>query len=183
MKPPVAPLVSPSTVSTTLEPPLRVRRASDPGPLPPVLAALAESRAGVAKAWLVRAIEAAPLDQVESLPVGRIASDLPALVADLVRAAAGAIPRPASAPRWLDRLGCAARRRCPARRVVRDLGMLHEAMLSSLERQAAALDASELIARRGAPRVAVRRPPGRRRRAHGPRGRRRSTSYSPAPTG
>jgi diguanylate cyclase (GGDEF)-like protein len=139
-------------VSTTLEPPLRVRRASDPGPLPTVLAALAESRAGVAKAWLVRAIEAAPLDQVEHMPVGRIASELPTLVADLVLAAAGDAPAAGERAGWLDRLA-ALRAEEPSGLLARDLGLLHEAMLRSLERQAAALDAAELI--RAAARLAA----------------------------
>ena len=131
-------------MSTTIEPPLRVRRTSDPGPLPTVLAALAESRAGVAKAWLVRAIEAAPLDQVEHLPVGKIASDLPSLVDDLVRAAAGGTPAASDRQAWLDRLA-ALRGDAAGLGVVRDLGMLHESMLASLERQAAGFDGSELV--------------------------------------
>lgn len=142
--PPVAPLVSPSIVSTTLDQPLRVRRAGDSEPLPSAFAALAESRAGVAKAWLVRAIEAAPLDQIERMPVGRIASELPVLVADLARGAAHDAPAATERSAWIDRL-TALRGDGAGPAALRDLGMLHEAMLTSLERQAAALDASELI--------------------------------------
>jgi diguanylate cyclase (GGDEF)-like protein len=139
-------------VSTTLEPALRVRRASDRGPLPTALAALAESRAGVAKAWLVRAVEAAPLDQIERMPVARIASELPALVGDLVHAAAAGSPASTERTGWLDRLA-ALREDDAGGGLVRDLGMLHESMLGSLERQAAALDAAELM--RAAARLAA----------------------------
>lgn len=136
-------------MSTTIDPPLRVRRASDPDPLPAPLAALQESRAGVAKAWLVRAIEAMPLDEVERLPVGRIAQDLPALVADVVRAVAAERLPAGERTALLDRL--AALRPQPGRALApaalaRDLGALQEAMLRSLERQAPALDAAESIA-------------------------------------
>ena len=117
-----------------------------------MLEALAESRAGVAKAWLVGAIEAAPLDQVERMPVGRIASELPELVADLVRAAAAEAPAATERAAWLDRL-TGLRGDGPSPGPARDLGMLHAAMLGSLERQAAALDGSELI--RGASRLAA----------------------------
>jgi diguanylate cyclase (GGDEF)-like protein len=131
-------------VTTTLEPPLRVRRASDPGPLPPVLAALAESRAGVAKTWLVRAVDAAPLDQIEHLPVGRIAAELPALVSDLAHAAARDAPSAGDRAAWLDRLA-ALRGDGSGGGLMRDLGMLHQAMLASLERQAAGLEGAELV--------------------------------------
>ena len=131
---------------TTLEPPLRVRRATDSNPLPSAFAALAESRAGVAKAWLLRAIEAAPLDQIEQLPVGRIASDLPVLVADLVRGAADDPPAAGQRAAFIDRLAALrGTENAGGAPVVRDLGLLHEAMLASLERQVAALDASELM--------------------------------------
>jgi diguanylate cyclase (GGDEF)-like protein len=132
------------TVSTTLEPPLRIRRAGDPNPLPSAFEALTESRAGVAKAWLVRAIEAAPLDQIEQLPVARIAAELPPLVADLAQAAAGDPPAAQERSAWLDRLA-ALRGDAAAAPLVRDLGALHAAMLGSLERQAAGLDGSEVI--------------------------------------
>jgi diguanylate cyclase (GGDEF)-like protein len=121
-----------------------VRRASDPGPLPTVLAALAESRAGVAKAWLVRAVEAAPLDQIEHMPVGRIAAELPGLVGDLVRAAADDAPAAVERAGWLDRLA-ALRGEDAGGQLARDVGLLHESMLRSLERQAAGLDAGDLI--------------------------------------
>jgi diguanylate cyclase (GGDEF)-like protein len=112
--------------------------------LPTPLAALDESRAGVAKAWLLRAMDAAPLDQIERLPVARIASDLPPLVAELAQAAAGDPAGATQRGAWLDRLA-ALRGDEPHPPLVRDLGWLHEAMLGSLERQAASFDSRELI--------------------------------------
>ena len=132
-------------MSTTIDPPLRVRRASDPNPLPTPLAALADSRAGVAKAWLVRAIEALPLDEVERLPIARIASELPDLVAEVVRAAAAERLSAGERAALLDRLA-ALRGPAPGTALARDVGALHEAMLRSLERQAPTLDAAESIA-------------------------------------
>ena len=123
-----------------------MRRASDPQPLPAPLAALEDSRAGVAKAWLVRTIEAMPLDQVEGLPVGRIAQDLPALVAELVRAVASDPLSAGQRAAFLDRLSSLRGEETYVPTLVRDLGALQEAMLRSLERQAPALDAGESIA-------------------------------------
>lgn len=130
---------------TTLTPPFSRPAAANPNPLPTPLSALDESRAGVAKAWLLKAMHAAPLDQIERLPVARIASDLPPLVADLARAAGGDPPA-ASTHRaeFLDRLA-ALRDEDAQRSLVRDLGWLHEAMLGSLERQASAFNPTELI--------------------------------------
>jgi diguanylate cyclase (GGDEF)-like protein len=132
-------------VPTTLTPPFAGPATANPKPLPTPLAALDESRAGVAKAWLLKAMDAAPLDQIERLPVARIASDLPPLVADLAQASAGDPPVPAGLRgAFLDRLA-ALRGDEGQPSLVRDLGWLHEAMLGSLERQSASLDAGELI--------------------------------------
>jgi diguanylate cyclase (GGDEF)-like protein len=132
-------------VPTTLTPPFARPAAANPKPLPTPLAALDESRAGVAKAWLLKAMDAAPLDQIERLPVARIAADLPPLVADLTQAAAGDQPVPAGLRgAFLDRLA-GLRSDEGQGSPVRDLGWLHEAMLGSLERQSASFDAGELI--------------------------------------
>jgi diguanylate cyclase (GGDEF)-like protein len=131
-------------VPTTLTPPFARSPAANPHPLPTPFAALDESRAGVAKAWLLKAMDAAPLDQIERLPVARIASDLPPLVADLARAAAGDPPPAGQRSAWLDNLA-ALRGDESHPRLVRDLGWLHEAMLGSLERQAGSFDAREVI--------------------------------------
>ena len=122
-----------------------MRRAADPSPLPAALAALHDSRAGVAKAWLVRAIDAMPLEEVEHLPVGQIAADLPRLVADLIQKLAAERLSAGDRAALLDRLS-ALRGDDSSAALVRDLGTLQEAMLRTLERQAPALDAGESIA-------------------------------------
>jgi diguanylate cyclase (GGDEF)-like protein len=113
--------------------------------LPTPLSALDESRAGVAKAWLLKAMDAAPLDQIERLPVARIAADLPPLVADLAQAATGDQPVPAGLRgAFVERLaGLRGDEAQPP--LARDLGWLHEAMLGSLERQASSFNPTELI--------------------------------------
>jgi diguanylate cyclase (GGDEF)-like protein len=144
-KPPVAPLVSPYAVPTTLTPPFaRSAAAAAAHPMPAPFRALAESRAGVAKAWLLGAVEAAPLDEIERLPVPRIAADLPQLVADLAAAASGSAPTAGERGDLLDRLA-ALRGDESQPPLVRDLGALHEAMLGSLERQASGFDAADLV--------------------------------------
>ena len=52
------------------------------------LARLDRSRDELAKAWLVRVIERASLDEIKELPTERIARELPALFSDLVAAVA-----------------------------------------------------------------------------------------------
>ena len=51
------------------------------------LSRLARSRDELAKAWLVRLIERASLDEIRELPTERIARELPDLISELVRAA------------------------------------------------------------------------------------------------
>jgi diguanylate cyclase (GGDEF)-like protein len=132
-------------VPTTLTSPFaRSAAATHSTPLPTPLAALDESRAGVAKAWLLKALEAAPLDQIERLPLPRIAAELPPLVGELARMAAGDPPSASERSDLLDRL-VALRGDESHPPLVRDLGMLHEAMLGSLERQGASFDSRELI--------------------------------------
>jgi diguanylate cyclase (GGDEF)-like protein len=52
------------------------------------LGRLDRSREELAKAWLVRLIERASLDEIRDLPTDRIAEELPELISDLVRACA-----------------------------------------------------------------------------------------------
>jgi diguanylate cyclase (GGDEF)-like protein len=91
----------------------------------------------------VRAVDAAPLDQVEKVPVARIAAELPDLVSDLVRAADVGGAAAGERASWLDRL--AGLRADPTAPLARDLADLQEAMLGSLERQAAGFDGPLLM--------------------------------------
>jgi hypothetical protein len=113
----------------------RPRLAARPEPLPTPFARLEDLRADVAKAWLLGAIEGASLDQIGSLPVGLVVSELPALITDVLRAAAGgATPGANERADWLDRLE--ELRGAAAGSLSRDLGVLHASMLETLERSA-----------------------------------------------
>lgn len=57
-------------------------------PLNGPLARLDRSREELAKAWLMRLIERASLDEISELPTERIAAELPSLISDLLHAAA-----------------------------------------------------------------------------------------------
>jgi diguanylate cyclase (GGDEF)-like protein len=98
----------------------------------------------VAKAWLVRAVEAAPLDKIERLPVARIAAELPGLVSELVHAAGEGGTAATERSTWLDRLS-GMRGPDVTAPLARDLAALQEAMIGSLERQADAFNAPELM--------------------------------------
>ena len=52
------------------------------------LARLDRSREELAKAWLVRLIERASLDEIRDLPTDRIARELPELIGDLLQSVA-----------------------------------------------------------------------------------------------
>ncbi|HZG49087.1 MAG TPA: GGDEF domain-containing protein [Thermoleophilaceae bacterium] len=53
-------------------------------PIPGSLARLDRSRDELAKAWLVRLIESASLDEIRELPTDRLARELPELIGDIV---------------------------------------------------------------------------------------------------
>src|SRR3954451_6838720 len=62
------------------------------------LARLERSREELAKAWLVRLIERASLEEIKELPTEKIARELPELISDLV----GAMARNGAEPLVLD---------------------------------------------------------------------------------
>ena len=57
-----------------------------PAALDEPLARLHEGREELAKAWLLRLLERASLDEIEQLPTDRIARELPPLISDILRA-------------------------------------------------------------------------------------------------
>ena len=70
--------------------PVRRLRGYDPAQMTSIrgpLARLDRSRDELAKAWLVRLIERASLDEIRELPTERIARELPELIGDIVREA------------------------------------------------------------------------------------------------
>ncbi len=58
------------------------------------LARLDRSREELAKAWLVRLIERATLEEISDLPTDRIARELPELISDMIHAAASDASKP-----------------------------------------------------------------------------------------
>ena len=56
-------------------------------PLRGPLARLERTREELAKAWIVRVIGRASLDEIKDLPTDRIAAQLPELISDVLRAA------------------------------------------------------------------------------------------------
>jgi diguanylate cyclase (GGDEF)-like protein len=63
------------------------------------LARLDQAREELAKAWLVRVIERASLDEIRELPTERLARELPELISDLVRSMAEADGDPYDLPK------------------------------------------------------------------------------------
>src|SRR3712207_8812307 len=57
-----------------------------PAALDAPLARLADSREEIAKAWLMRVLERASLEEIEQMQTERIARELPELIADVVGA-------------------------------------------------------------------------------------------------
>ena len=112
---------------------------------------LEELREQLAKAWLVRVVESASLEEIERLPIERIARELPALIAEILRTVAEGelLPEP-------DRGGRAYR--CGARlaalrgkdgadpaRVAMDVVTLQAVMVDALGRELAEADNARLL--------------------------------------
>jgi diguanylate cyclase (GGDEF)-like protein len=101
------------------------------------LARLERSREELAKAWLVRLIERASLDEIKELPTEKIARELPELISDLV----GAMARNGTEPLELDEdqvrraAGLAALRENPESAVgdlARDVAALQSVLVRAL---------------------------------------------------
>ena len=111
-----------------------------PTPLGGPLARLDRAREELAKAWLVRLIERASLDEIRTLPTERIAAELPELISDVLRGAgAGADPY-AMAPEVHERAVRLAELResdsAGAAEVTRDVGAIQSVILDALRRDA-----------------------------------------------
>jgi diguanylate cyclase (GGDEF)-like protein len=117
-------------------------------PLRGPLARLDRSRDELAKAWLVRLIERASLDEIRELPTERIARELPELITDVVRlasaAAAGADPydlTESQAGRVAAFAGArASRSEGAATEVARDVAALQAVLLAALREELADRD-------------------------------------------
>jgi diguanylate cyclase (GGDEF)-like protein len=117
-------------------------------PLRAPLARLDRSRDELAKAWLVRLIERASLDEIRELPTEQIARELPELITDVVRlasaAAGGGDPydlTESQAGRVAAFAGLrASRREGAATEVARDVAALQAVLVAALRQELADRD-------------------------------------------
>jgi diguanylate cyclase (GGDEF)-like protein len=108
---------------------------------------LEESRGEIAKSWLMRVVERSPLEDLERLPVPRIAQELPELVAEIARTAGQGDAGQAVPLEWAQRLSELSGHESPrAQQLVRDLALLQSAMIAELHRGLDRLDAVSALA-------------------------------------
>jgi diguanylate cyclase (GGDEF)-like protein len=120
------------------DPPVRRLHAVLDAPL----TRLEQSRDELAKAWLLRVLERAPLSDIERIPTERIVRELPDLISDIVRAVArSAAGSPvdlltADAEERASRLASLSGRdaHAPAD-LARDIAALHSVMIAALGRE------------------------------------------------
>src|SRR5829696_8091819 len=109
------------------------------------LARLDRSRDELAKAWLVRLIERASLEEIQELPTDRIARELPALIGDVVEVVAGANGDPSrlnaqQAERAAGLAVLRGGRKTDAGEVVRDISALQAVLVGALRDELAVSD-------------------------------------------
>jgi diguanylate cyclase (GGDEF)-like protein len=117
-------------------------------PLRGPLARLDRERDELAKAWLVRLIERASLDEIKSLPTDRLADELPELIGDVLTLVAEGGRDPDLLPpgareratRIVDLRGAGDR---AATELARDLTAIQAAILGSLANEPEALDVED----------------------------------------
>lgn len=106
------------------------------------LARLDRDREALAKAWLVKLIERASLDEISELPTARIASELPDLIAEVLASAGpGGTPRTADSGGQADRLlRLRDSRASGAGEVTRDVAAIQLVILEALRHDSDELD-------------------------------------------
>jgi diguanylate cyclase (GGDEF)-like protein len=111
------------------------------------LARLEETRGDLAKAWLMRALDRASLEEIERLPTGRIVRELPELIGEIAAAARSeAAPESARHVDWAARLAeLTGRGGTLDPQLVRDVTGLQSVMITSLHRQLRTLDPAETL--------------------------------------
>ena len=111
------------------------------------IARLEETRGELAKAWLMRALERSSLEDIERLPTGRIARELPGLIGEIAAAARDdELPETALHVEWAGRLADLTGREGaldPA--LIRDVSSLQSVMITALHRQLRTLDPGETL--------------------------------------
>jgi diguanylate cyclase (GGDEF)-like protein len=117
-------------------------------PLSGALARLDRSRDELAKAWLVRAIARASLEEIKELPTARIATQLPELISDLLRSAGGEGDpfdmSPASHERAARLAELRESREPSAAELARDVTTLQAVILEGLGEDAEAIGSTEM---------------------------------------
>jgi diguanylate cyclase (GGDEF)-like protein len=111
------------------------------------IARLKETRGELAKAWLMRALERASLDEIERLPTARIVRELPDLIAEIAGAAADE-PQLDSAlhVEWAGRLAeLTGREGGIDAQLIRDVSRLQSVMITALHKQLRTLDPAETL--------------------------------------
>ena len=109
------------------------------------IARLEEMRGELAKTWLIRVIEQAPLTEIERLPTARIARELPDMIADIARAARDddsvSVDDGTRHLEWAKRLAeLIGRDGRLGPQLIRDVASLQSVMLTALHRQIRTLD-------------------------------------------
>ncbi|TML37202.1 MAG: GGDEF domain-containing protein [Actinobacteria bacterium] len=109
---------------------------------------LEDSRGEIAKLWLMRILERATLEDIERIPTGRVARELPPLISEMARALApGAETSSSDHVEWAHRLADLTGREGPAAKdLVRDLSALQSIMLAELHRGLDRIDAVSVLA-------------------------------------
>jgi diguanylate cyclase (GGDEF)-like protein len=114
-----------------------------PPPLSGPLARLDRGREELAKAWLVRLIERASLEEISALPTGQIAAELPQLISDVLQSAGQGGGNHAMTPPAQERAVRLAELResdeSAAAEVTRDVGAIQAVILDALRRDAGEL--------------------------------------------
>ena len=108
---------------------------------------LEASRGEIAKSWVMRVVERSSLEDLQRLPLQRVAQELPELVAEIAHVA-GAGNATAEVPlEWAQRLSELAGHESPrAQNLVRDLAILQSAMIAELQRGLDQLDPVSALA-------------------------------------
>ena len=111
------------------------------------IARLEETRGELAKAWLMRALGRASLEEIERLPTARIARELPELIAEIARAARpDAEPDAARHVDWAKRLAeLTGREGALDSQLIREVSGLQSVMITALHRQLRTLDPVETL--------------------------------------
>ena len=108
---------------------------------------LEESRGEIAKAWVMRVVERSSLEELQRVPLARIAQELPELVAEIARVAGRGEGSGGTPLEWAHQLSELSGHEGPrAQQLVRDLAMLQSAMIAELHRGLDRVDAVSALA-------------------------------------